>query len=241
MRNESKKVGKVKGPQKTLLTWHHWPIRISTLLVDFSHIPNTTLLSYTLPTMAGIDRDRHTTTVTDRYTTTLGDRDRPHGYQLQVHPHNNRFEGGFKSLLPENGPTAGQVIAVLAGLPVGGTLLALSGFTLMLTLIGLAVATPLFVIFSPVIVPAMVVIGMAVGAILTSGALGITGLSSLSWVASYVRQVTGGCPMDEAKRKVVDVTDYVGQKTKDLGQGIQNTAHSGIAVGGGDRVERRSS
>jgi hypothetical protein len=172
---------------------------------------------------------------TDRHTTTLADRDRPHGHQLQVHPQHNRYEGGVKSVFPENGPTAGQVVAVLAGLPVGGTLLAVSGFTLLVTLIGLAVATPLFLIFSPVIVPAAAVIGLAVGAILTSGALGITALSSLSWVVNYVRQASGEDPIDEAKRKVVDMTDYVGEKTKDLGQGIQNTAHSGISVGGTDR------
>ncbi|KAJ6970571.1 hypothetical protein NC653_034995 [Populus alba x Populus x berolinensis] len=72
-------------------------------------------------------------------------------------------------------------------LPVGGTLLFLAGLTLVGTLTGLAVATPLFVIFSPVLVPAALVIGLGVLGFLTSGAFGLTALSSLSWMASYIR------------------------------------------------------
>lgn len=159
------------------------------------------------------------------------DRDRPHPHQLQVHPQ-RRHDGGVKTLLPERGPSAQQVMALLAGLPVGGTLLALAGITLVGTFIALALATPVFLIFSPVLVPTAIVIGGAVLAIMTSGAFGLTGLSSLSWVMNLFRQSTPSVhdQMEMAKRRMQDMADFVGQKTKDVGQGIQNTAHEGVGT-----------
>lgn len=135
-----------------------------------------------------------------------------------------RYEGGIKpSPYPssERGPSTSQVLAVIAGLPVGGILLLLAGLTLAGTLAGLTVATPLFILFSPVLVPATVVIGLAVAGILTSGAFGLTALSSFSWILNYIRETQG--PMPEslavvAKSQLADAADYVGQKTKEVGQ-----------------------
>ncbi|KAL0014379.1 hypothetical protein SO802_001448 [Lithocarpus litseifolius] len=90
----------------------------------------------------------------------MAERDRP-VHQLQVHPQ-HQYEGGMKSHYQQRGPSTTKVLAVLALLPVGGTLLALSGLTLLCSVIGLAVSTPLFIIFSPVLVPAAIVIGLAV-------------------------------------------------------------------------------
>ncbi|MQJ21776.1 hypothetical protein EI020_24650, partial [Escherichia coli] len=61
----------------------------------------------------------------------------------------------------------------------------------------------------------------------TSGAFGLTALSSLSWVLNSFRQATGTVPelADEAKRRMADMAGYVGQKTKDVGQEIQIKAH----------------
>ncbi|KAG1342850.1 Oleosin isoform 300a [Cocos nucifera] len=97
------------------------------------------------------------------------------------------MEERIKGLLPQKGPSASQVLAVVTLLPIGGILLALSGIILTGTVIGLAVVTPLFVIFSPVLVPAALAIGLAVMGFLASGAFGLTALMSLSWVVSYVK------------------------------------------------------
>lgn len=111
------------------------------------------------------------------------DRDRLQPHQLQVHP---RYEGGMKLAdRGGGGPSASKVLAVMASLPVGGTLLALAGFTLLMTVVGLAITTPLFIIFSPILLPAAIVVGLAVTGFLTSGAFGLTALSSLSWVIRY--------------------------------------------------------
>lgn len=154
------------------------------------------------------------------------DRDRPHPHQVQVHPQ-HRYEhlgAGAKSLLPRRGPSASQVVAVVTLLPVAGTLLALAGLTLAGSLIGLLVTTPLFIIFSPVIVPAAIAIGLAMTGFFTSGAFGLTGLTSLSWILNSFRQSSGSVPemADQAKRRMADMAGYVGQKTKEGGQEIQS-------------------
>lgn len=177
---------------------------------------------------------------------------RPQPHQIQVHTTTHRYEtgvtpqqcyegGGGVTLYPaEKSPSASQVVAVIAGLPVGGTLLALAGLTLVGTLTGLAVTTPLFILFSPVLVPATIVIGLAVTGFLTSGACGLTALSSFSWVMNYIRQTQGTVPeqLESAKHRMADVAGYVGdvagyvgqktkevgQKTKEVGQDIQTKA-----------------
>jgi len=73
--------------------------------------------------------------------------------------------------------------------------------------------TPLFILFSPVLVPAALTIGLAVAGVLTANACGLTGLMSLSWTARYVRDLQATVP-----GQMADVVDYVGQKTKDVGQ-----------------------
>ncbi|KAI7741358.1 hypothetical protein M8C21_014700 [Ambrosia artemisiifolia] len=158
------------------------------------------------------------------------DRDR-HPQQVQVHTiHDQRFDRlGDRSHLYQQhqGPSKSKVLAVMALLPVGGALLGLAGITLAGTMIGLAVATPLFVIFSPILVPAVLTIGLAVAGFLTSGTFGLTGLSSLSYLVNSLRQITGTVPeqVDSAKRRLQDLVEYTGQKTKDVGQTIQDKAH----------------
>ncbi|CAI9111480.1 OLC1v1011708C1 [Oldenlandia corymbosa var. corymbosa] len=152
----------------------------------------------------------------------MADRDRPQPHQIQVHPQRGGFgDVGFKA--PQRGPSASQILAVVTLLPVGGSLLALAGLTLAGSLIGLALTTPLFIICSPVLVPAAVLLGLAVTGILSSGAFGLTGLSSLSWVLSYFRQRVPES-MDYAKRSLQDTAVTLGQKTKEVGEKIQTKA-----------------
>nr|AVI16670.1 oleosin 17.5 kDa protein [Paeonia ostii] len=152
--------------------------------------------------------------------------DRSHTHQLQVHP--QLYDPTGKSLhhSTQKGPSTSQVLAVVTLLPVGGILLALSGLTLAGTVLGLALATPVFILFSPVLVPAAIAIGLAVMAFLASGAFGLTALSSLSWIVNVLRNATAAVPnqLEEAKKRMADLAGYTGQKTKDVGQTIQNKA-----------------
>lgn len=163
---------------------------------------------------------------------------RPQPHQVQVHPTRHPYyEGGaggtLNKLLPQHGPSTGQVLAVVTLLPVTGTLLALAGITLAGTMVALALATPVFIIFSPVLIPAAIVIAGAVTAFLTSGAFGLTGLSSLSWVLNSFRQATGQEPLEYAKHKMQEATVQVGETTKQVGETIKSKGQteSGHATG----------
>lgn len=89
-----------------------------------------------------------------------------------------------------NGPTTSQVLAIVTLLPVGGTLLGLAAVTFLGTVICLMITTLLFIIFSPVIVPAALTIALSVTGVIASEAFEISGLSSLSWLLSFFMQTT---------------------------------------------------
>lgn len=135
-------------------------------------------------------------------------------YQQQQQP-----SDAIKGILPERTPSKSQLLAVVTLLPVGGTLLLLSGLTLAGTLTCLALATPLFIICSPVLVPAALVTGLAIAGFLTSGAFGITALSSFSWMASFLRRTRAP---GQAKRRVLGTAG--GQKVRETAQMTQQKA-----------------
>ncbi|KAJ1389510.1 Oleosin [Sesbania bispinosa] len=213
-----------KTPTTHPLLLHHYPQTpiLKPLLFSLSSPPKPTFsISFShLSSMAQPQVQVHTTAT--------------HRYEGGVNPPQYRYEtrggggsgGGVRTLFPENGPSTAQVIAILAGVPIGGTLLFLAGISLIGSLIGLAVATPLFILFSPILVPAAITIGLAVAGILMSVACGLTGLMSFSWLLNYIRETRWTVPeqMDSAKRRMADMAGYVGQKTKEVGQDIQTRA-----------------
>ncbi|WOK93068.1 oleosin 18 kDa-like [Canna indica] len=124
------------------------------------------------------------------------------------------------------GPMTSQVLTVAVMFPLGGLLLTLAGLTLTGSVIGLVVLTPLFVLFSPILVPAALALALAVAGFLTAGALGLTGLSSLWYTVRQARGIVQQAPgqMDYAKRRMADAAAYAGQKTKETGQAVQSRA-----------------
>ncbi|KAH6774406.1 Oleosin family protein [Perilla frutescens var. hirtella] len=158
----------------------------------------------------------------------MADRDRPQPHLVQAQQPPHRYDA-VSSLRPQSGPSTAQILALITLLPISGALLGLAGLTLVGSLIGLAVATPLFVIFSPVLVPAAILLGGAVVAFLASGAFGLTGLSSISWVFNSFRQATGQEPLEYARQRVQEGTVYVGEKTKQVGETIKSKAQEGGA------------
>jgi hypothetical protein len=104
--------------------------------------------------------------------------------------------------------------------------------------VGLAVATPVFLIFSPVLVPAALLIGLAVAGFLTSGALGLGGLSSLTFLANTARQAFQRTPdyVEQARRRMAEAAAHAGHKTAQAGHAIQGRADqagTGAGAGGG--------
>ncbi|MQL46452.1 hypothetical protein EI019_24890, partial [Escherichia coli] len=55
-----------------------------------------------------------------------------------------------------------QIVKAVTAVTAGGSLLVLSGLTLAGTVIALTIATPLLVIFSPVLVPAVITVALLI-------------------------------------------------------------------------------
>ncbi|CAF2281142.1 hypothetical protein BRARA_D01570 [Brassica rapa] len=113
-------------------------------------------------------------------------------------------------------PSTRQTVRFLTAATIGMSLLVLSGLTLTGTVIGLVVATPLMVLFSPVLVPAVITMCLLTAGFLFSGGCGVAAATALSWIYRYV---TGKHPMG------ADKVDYarmmISEKAKELGHYAQ--------------------
>ncbi|KAI3704953.1 hypothetical protein L1987_75183 [Smallanthus sonchifolius] len=108
-------------------------------------------------------------------------------------------------------PRAHQVVKAATAATVGGSLLVLSGLILAGTVIALTLATPLLVIFSPVLVPAVITVFLLATGFLTSGGFGVAAATVLTWMYRYMtgEHPTGTDSLDEATHKL-------GSKARDI-------------------------
>nr|GEW33871.1 hypothetical protein [Tanacetum cinerariifolium] len=114
--------------------------------------------------------------MTDIYPQHEGGRGMQHfnqGHHLQGQQHYQSTSGG---------PLAHQIAKAATSATAGGMLLVLSGLTLAGTIISLIVATPLLVIFSPVLVPAVITMFLLATGFLTSGGFGVAAATVLMWM-----------------------------------------------------------
>ncbi|KAK9684765.1 hypothetical protein RND81_10G230600 [Saponaria officinalis] len=128
----------------------------------------------------------------------------------------------FKNFIQQNYHSAPLLIGLFTIIPLAAFLLFLSGLAFMGSLVGLCLATPVFIFFSPVIVPAVLAIGLAVIGFFVSGAFGITGLSALSWIINFIRYRVRG--VDDVMQRAHDAAEYVGQRVKDVGHDVSEKA-----------------
>lgn len=75
-----------------------------------------------------------------------------------------------------------QIAKAATAVTAGGSLLVLSSLTLVGTVIALIVATPLLVIFSPILVPALITVALLITGFLSSGGFGIAAITVFSWI-----------------------------------------------------------
>lgn len=134
----------------------------------------------------------------------------------------------FKTILPEASLSTSKLLALLTLLPIGAFLLFLAGISFIGTVIGLAITSPLFLIFSPILLPAAFVIAVAVAGFLTSGAFGVTALSSVSWMANYLRRSRVPFQLDQAEQWVREAAAQAAQTAEEAGQAIQNKAQEWV-------------
>ncbi|KAF6169336.1 hypothetical protein GIB67_028756 [Kingdonia uniflora] len=131
----------------------------------------------------------------------------------------------------ESVPSSRQTVKFATAATIGTILLVLSGLTLTGTVIALIIATPVLVFFSPVLVPAGIVLFLTTTGFLLSGGFGVAALLALSWIYSYVtgKHPPGSDQVDyarmtlanrarEAKERAKEYGNYVQQKTQETTQ-----------------------
>ncbi|CAN1747585.1 Oleosin Cor a 13 [Linum perenne] len=113
-----------------------------------------------------------------------------------------------------------QAVKAATAATAGGSLLVLSGLILAATVILLTMATPLLVIFSPVLVPAVITAGLLITGFLASGGFGVAGITVLSWIYRYVsgRKPVGADSVDQARMKLTGKAREMKDRTSEFGQ-----------------------
>ncbi|KAM7273798.1 hypothetical protein ACFE04_028462 [Oxalis oulophora] len=117
-------------------------------------------------------------------------------------------------------PRSHQVVKAATAATAGGSLLVLSGLTLAGTVVCLTIATPLFVIFSPVLVPAVITLSLLFTGFLASGGFGVAAITVLSWIYRYVtgRHPPGADSLDQARHKLAMKAREMKDKAEQFGQ-----------------------
>ncbi|KAF8380580.1 hypothetical protein HHK36_028068 [Tetracentron sinense] len=114
-------------------------------------------------------------------------------------------------------PRSHQVVKAATAVTAGGSLLVLSGLTLAGTVIALTLATPVLVIFSPVLVPAAITVFLLMTGFVASGGFGVAAVSVLSWIYKYVtgKHPPGADQLDHARMRLAskarDMKEQIGQ------------------------------
>lgn len=125
-------------------------------------------------------------------------------------------------------PLSHKVAKTATAVSVGGGLMVLSALTLAATVIGLVIATPVMVLFSPVLVPAAITVFLLLSGFLTSGGLGVLATGVLTWMYKYVsgKHPAGADQLDRVRDKIAgaakdmkDKAEQIGHETTRGGQG----------------------
>ncbi|XP_057470015.1 oleosin Cor a 13-like [Actinidia eriantha] len=113
-----------------------------------------------------------------------------------------------------------QVVKAATAVTAGGSLLVLSGLTLAGTVIALTLATPLLVIFSPVLVPATITVCLLIAGFLASGGFGVAAVTVLSWIYRYVtgKHPPGADQLDQARQKLASKAREMKDRAEQFGQ-----------------------
>ena len=121
----------------------------------------------------------------------------------QTRTHQDIIVRDSRSTLDRDHPKTGaQMVKVATGVAAGGSLLVLSGLTLAGTVIAFAVATPLLIIFSPVLVPAVITVVLIITGFLASGGFGIAAITAFSWLYRHMTGSGSDQKIESARMKV---------------------------------------
>ncbi|XP_002970414.2 oleosin 1 [Selaginella moellendorffii] len=111
------------------------------------------------------------------------------------------------------GVLAGIVTVMVAGTTaVGGTMVAL------------LVASPLLILFSPVLVPLAIAAAVVLGCLVSFLAV----VAMVAWLYKYVkgRRPVGANQVDAAKNRIVDTASQVTEKAREVGSNVSGYLHN---------------
>ncbi len=87
----------------------------------------------------------------------------------------------------QNAPNSRQILGLVTLLLAGGLLLLLGGLALTGTTITALLATPVLILFSPILIPLAIVAFFTIGGLLGAGTFGVAVLSAISWAYNYYK------------------------------------------------------
>ncbi|XVF48611.1 hypothetical protein PTKIN_Ptkin03bG0204000 [Pterospermum kingtungense] len=128
--------------------------------------------------------------------------------------------------LYESAPSSREAAKFLTATTLGAALLLLSGLTLTGTVIAVIIATPLMVIFSPILVPAAIATFLAITGFLFSGGCGVAAITVLTWMYNYVqgKHPLGADQLDYARDMLSSTARNMSEKAKEYGEYAQHKA-----------------
>ncbi|KAJ0251020.1 Oleosin 18.5 kDa [Hirschfeldia incana] len=181
--------------------------------------------------MADTARTHHDVTSRDQYSMLGRDRDQ--------YPYGQYGRSDYQTSGQDYSKTR-QIAKAATAVTAGGSLLVLSSLTLVGTVIALTVATPLLVIFSPILVPALITVALLITGFLSSGGFGIAAITVFSWIYKYA---TGEHPQESDKLDSARMK--LGSKAQDLKDraqyyGQQHTGGYGQQHTGGEHDRDRT-
>ncbi|CAI9784447.1 unnamed protein product [Fraxinus pennsylvanica] len=121
---------------------------------------------------------------------------------------------------PQQHQFSHHVAKTTTAVTIGGSLMVLSGLTLAVTVIGLVLATPLLVIFSPVLVPAAIALFLIFAGFLASGGFGASASFVFYWMYRYAagKHPIGADELDRATEKLAHTAHDMEEKAEQFGQ-----------------------
>ncbi|CAK7353108.1 unnamed protein product [Dovyalis caffra] len=123
-------------------------------------------------------------------------------------------------------PTSRKAVKFVTAGAIGAALLVLSGLTLTGTVIAVVVATPILVLFSPVLVPAATVVFLVTSGFFFSGGFGLAAIMVLLWIYNYVtgKHPPGADKLDYARGRIAETAKDMKDRAKEYGQYVQQKA-----------------
>ncbi|CAI9303434.1 unnamed protein product [Lactuca saligna] len=118
-----------------------------------------------------------------------------------------------------------MLFAVIAGITIGGPLLALMGFSFLATMTLFVISSPLLIIFSPLLMGAGFVFVASLVGFGAAGLMAIAGLWALGWVFPSVKR-DGLEGLEYATEKLVEFGENVKDTGKDWGSHLKQTVQN---------------